>query len=416
VTLSVQWPRSDYSRVPNVLYHDPEVYRREMERVFQGEAWLFLGLEAEVPEENDFRTTYLGEVPVVFNRTADGSVQAFVNRCAHRGAIIRREPYGNESTHTCIYHQWCYDQRGKLIGVPFQRGLGGKGGASKEFKREEHPARELRVESLHGLLFATFSANIEPLEEYLGERMVRHLSGVINGRRIRILGYQRQTVRGNWKLYAENPRDQYHGSLLHKFQGTFLTKTTTLGELWMDGRHRHSIVCSTVEKTYQGELAGADLVHNVDQLEDTSMLRFIPEFAADYPYSSAICALFPNLVLQQIRNSLATRQIRPQGVDKFELFFTIFGFEDDSEDLTNLRLLQINIGGPAGLVSAEDGEAIEIVHKATSTQQHSVSLVEMGGTGELPTHFATRINELAIRGFWSYYSELMQIEPANAIR
>ena len=164
------------------------------------------------------------------------------------------------------------------------------------------------------------------------------------------MGYQRQTVRGNWKLYAENPRDQYHGSLLHKFQGTFLTKTTTLGELWMDGRHRHSIVCSTVDKTYQGELAdSADLVHNVDRLEDTSMLKFIPEYAPDYPYSSAVCALFPNLVLQQIRNSLATRQIRPQGLDKFELFFTIFGFEDDAEELTNLRLLQINIGGPAGV-------------------------------------------------------------------
>ena len=79
-------------------------------------------------------------------------------------------------------------KRGKLIGVPFQRGLGGKGGVSKEFKREDHPARALRVESLHGLLFATFSADVEPLDAYLGERMVKHLASVINGRRIRILG------------------------------------------------------------------------------------------------------------------------------------------------------------------------------------------------------------------------------------
>ena len=124
----VKWSRNDYSRIPNVVYHSPNIYQLEMQKVFQGDAWLFMGFEAEVPQINDFRTTYLGEVPVVFNRVADGSIHAFVNRCAHRGSLIRREPCGNEATHTCIYHQWCYNQEGKLIGVPFQRGLGGEGG------------------------------------------------------------------------------------------------------------------------------------------------------------------------------------------------------------------------------------------------------------------------------------------------
>jgi anthranilate 1,2-dioxygenase large subunit len=412
----IHWQRNDYSRVPNSVYHDRDLYELEMKRVFQGDAWLYLGMEAEVPKVNDFRTTWLGDVPVVFNRIADGSIHAFVNRCAHRGAIIRRELCGNAKSHVCVYHQWAYDQKGQLTGVPFQRGIGGEGGTSKEFKREEHPACKLRVESHHGVLFATFSDKAAPLADYLGPEIAGHIARVINGRRIRIVGYQRQTVRGNWKLYAENSRDQYHGSLLHKFLGTFLTKSTTQGGLTMDDRHRHSLVYSTPTKTFAQVNDAADLVHNIDEFNDPSVVKFIPEFGEDYPYGNAICSLFPNAVFQQIRNSLAARQVRPQGPDQFELFWTLFGFEEDSPELAQHRLLQVNMGGPAGFVASEDGEAIELVHKATASQPDSVSLLEMGGTGNIPTRVTTRMNELALRGFWSFYSELMNTEPQGAIR
>jgi hypothetical protein len=40
----------------------------------------------------------------------------------------------------------------------------------------------------------------------------------------------------------------------------------------------------------------------------------------------------------------------------------------------------------------------------------------MGGTGPIPDRVTTRMNELALRGFWSYYSELMGTEPEAAIR
>jgi anthranilate 1,2-dioxygenase large subunit len=402
--------------VPNRVYHSPDLHTQEMERIFQGDAWLFMGFDAEVPNVGDFKTTYLGEVPVVFNRTPDGDVHGFVNRCAHRGAIIRREASGNAKDHICIYHQWCYDQRGTLVGVPFQRGIGGQGGVSKEFRREDHNLRRLRVQGYKGLLFATFSETAEDLLDYLGTTITEHITKVMHGK-VQILGYQRQTVRGNWKLYAENSRDQYHGSLLHKFLGTFLTKTTTQGGLTLDKRHRHSLIYSNPTKTFTGPLSdSADLVHNVDSFEDNRVFQFLPEFGPEYEYGNAICSIFPNMVFQQIRNSLVARQVRPQGSDRFELLWTIFGFEDDDEALRNLRLLQVNMGGPGGFVSSEDGEAIELVHKATASQPDSTSVLEMGGTGPIPDRVTTRMNELAIRGFWSYYSELMGTEPVDAVR
>ena len=88
------WPALDYSRVPYRLYHDAEIYAREQERIFRGPTWNYLGLEAEIPNPGDFRATYVGETPVVVNRDKEGAVKAFVNRCAHRGALVRREIVG----------------------------------------------------------------------------------------------------------------------------------------------------------------------------------------------------------------------------------------------------------------------------------------------------------------------------------
>ncbi len=100
----------------------------EQERIFRGKTWSFLAFDVEIPNAGDFRASYLGGVTrVILNRDDNGEVHAFVNRCAHRGALVRRELAGNAKSHTCIYHQWCYDLHGKLTAIPFRRGIRGKG-------------------------------------------------------------------------------------------------------------------------------------------------------------------------------------------------------------------------------------------------------------------------------------------------
>jgi anthranilate 1,2-dioxygenase large subunit len=128
VTISVDWPRNDYSRVPFHLYHDPAVYQQELENIFLGKSWSLIGLDVEVPNPGDFRQSFLGDTPIVISRARDGVIHAFVNRCAHRGAIVQREISGNTDLHQCIYHQWCYELDGALKSVPFRRGINGKGG------------------------------------------------------------------------------------------------------------------------------------------------------------------------------------------------------------------------------------------------------------------------------------------------
>src|SRR5947199_3680625 len=147
------WPALDYSRVPYRLCHDADLYRREQERIFQGPVWNYLGLEAEIANPGDFRATYVGDTPVIVNRDEAGRVRAFVNRCAHRGALVRRELSGNAREHVCLYHQWCYGLDGRLTGIPFRRGIRGKGGLAADFEIGAHGLRRLRGETNNGAIF-----------------------------------------------------------------------------------------------------------------------------------------------------------------------------------------------------------------------------------------------------------------------
>jgi anthranilate 1,2-dioxygenase large subunit len=410
------WPRSDYSRVRFDLYHDPEIYRREQAHIFRGPLWAILGLEAEIPNPGDYIVTHVGETPVVLNRDDAGGFNAFVNRCAHRGAEIVREPYGNRADYTCIYHAWCFSPQGQLLGVPFMRGVNGKGGMPPGFDIGEHNLTTLRVQCWNGILFGSFSDRVEPLEDYLGPLMREHI-GELVAKPLKLLGHQRQRIFGNWKLYLENVRDAYHASLLHEFNRTFgLSRLTQVSGGYMDERHRHSLLFQ-----YAGsdeDAAARQAYANVQRgsymtLNDSEIVRFVKENPRGI--TTRIISLFPNAVFHQIYNCLGMRRVRPIGPDTLEVLFTMFGYQDDDDAMTAHRVNQANMVGPAGLISMEDGEAIELVHRATAREPGTAGVVEMGGVGPM-VNLETRVNEIPIRGFWSYYSELMGIEPAGAPR
>lgn len=413
----IEWPRNDYSRIPFWIYHDPALYAEEQERIFRGPVWSYLCLAAEIPKAGDFVTTWVGDTPVVVNREDDGSVHAFVNRCAHRGAIVRRELRGNADDHTCIYHRWCFGRRGDLVGIPFQRGVRGQGGLAPDFDKRAHGLRKLRVAVHRDVVFGTFSDATEPLEEYLGALLTEHLATIMQ-RPVEVLGYQRQAIDGNWKLYNENLRDTYHASLLHEFLVTFgLDRATQKGGVKMDARHRHNLTWAVAGSDSNEDAASAYKVHNLRAdklvLHDPSILAFRPEFPDDR--SLSISSMFPNVAFQRLNNSLATRQIQPRGVGRFVLLWTYFGYVDDTPELRRHRLRQMNLLGPGGFVSMEDAEAIEIAHLASGRDPADHAVIEMGGAGEISDR-DYRVNDVALRGFWSYYAELMGMEPPGAIR
>ncbi len=407
---ALQWPGRDESAVPFSVYVDEEIFRLEQERIFRGPVWSYLGLESEVPNPGDFLSTYVGTTPVVLNRARDGALHGFVNRCAHRGATVVREQRGNCKVHTCLYHQWSYDAEGKLVGIPYRRGLNGVGGFPADFRPEENGLRKVRVASIQGLVFGTLSEAAPSLEAFLGDTICARLRRVFN-RPLVSLGYQRQRVRANWKLMVENVKDSYHGALLHAFNSRFgFFRSTQRGDVRMTAGGAHGIL--TTYSTQSEQVASAfDQVATFKPnlaLEDMSIVRFTRDHDDDIVTS--IISLFPSCLILHGGTFLIIRQVRPKTVGEFEMVWTVVGYADDDEERKALRVKQTaNLLGPAGYVSMEDAEAIEVTQMALSGEGGAgAGIVALGGrTVENQDHLVT---EVAIRGFWKGYRNLMGFE------
>jgi salicylate 5-hydroxylase large subunit len=119
--------------------------------------------------------------------------------------------------------------------------------------------------------------------------------------------------------------------------------------------------------------------------------------------------IFPSVILQQQVNSVSTRHIQPAGPGAFDFVWTHFGFEDDTPEMTARRLRQANLFGPAGFVSADDGEVIEFSQQAFESRPGGHALAELGGHGVEDTEHM--VTETLIRGMWRYWREVMEDRP-----
>lgn len=410
IPAAIEWPTADATRVPFEVFTDPELYAREQQVLFRGPTWNFVALDIEIPDPGDYKTSFVGDTPVLVTRDQDGTIHCMVNRCAHRGSALKFDGSGNTQDLTCVYHNWRYDLAGNLQSVAFQHGVRQVGGMPPDFDLARHNLRRARVEVFHGLVFATFSDETPTLREYLGERMASHIARVLN-RPIRILGTYSQTLHSNWKLYMENVKDSYHASLLHTFFSTFkLNRLSMQGGVLVDGGGAHHLSWSrrgtdTAAGT-EYEKAG-ELRAQLDDftLADPTLIKSWLEY--DDGITHSIQSIFPCFVLQQIQNSLAVRLLVPRSVDESELFWIVFGYADDTPEQYDMRLRQSNLIGPAGLVSMEDGIIGNFIQRSVHREQGRSAVLEMGGK-EVEDQ-QSRVSEAGVRGFWQAYRARMDI-------
>ncbi len=401
----LRWPET-LTRIPFWVYQSPEVYAQEQQRIYEGPIWNFLCLECEVGKPGDYRTTFVGTMPVVVARDFDNEIYAFENRCAHRGALIALDGGGNARDFTCVYHAWNYDLKGNLKGVAFEDGVGGKGGMPKGFCRADHGPRKLRIAIYCGLVFGSLNDDVPPIEEYLGDEIARRIARVLH-KPLVVIGRFTQDLRNNWKLYFENVKDTYHASLLHTFFTTFkINRLSQRGGLVIDESGGNHASYAYIDPTVTGgDYAQAGIrSENEDlTLRDKSLVEFKDEFGDSG--SLQILTVFPGFVLQQIQNALAVRQVLPKGLNATALNWTYIGFADDTPELRRMRLRQGNLAGPAGYVSMEDGAVGGFVQRGIAAAGDEKAVVEMGGSGT--TNEGTRATEASVRGFWKCYRSHM---------
>jgi benzoate/toluate 1,2-dioxygenase alpha subunit len=201
-------------RVSRDIFTDPEIFELEMKYIFEGN-WVYLAHETQIPHKNDYFTTYIGRQPIFIARDRDGELNAFINACSHRGAMLCRFKRGNKRIYTCPFHGWTFENSGKLLKVKDPEGAG----YPDRFNTAgSHDLTKIaRFESYRGFLFGSLNPNVPPLAAHLGDAaMFIDLIVDQSPEGLEVLrGSSTYVYDGNWKLQTENGADGYHVSTVH---------------------------------------------------------------------------------------------------------------------------------------------------------------------------------------------------------
>ncbi|WP_151448457.1 aromatic ring-hydroxylating oxygenase subunit alpha [Lacisediminimonas profundi] len=403
----VSWPEEGVTRVPFQVFSDQEIYEAEQKKIFRGPIWNYLCLEVEIPNKGDVRTTWIGDTPIIVTRDETGKIHAMVNRCAHKGALVCLKERDNVESLSCVYHAWNYSLDGQLKSVAFCNGIRGKGGMPDDFDVASHRLQRIKVATFSGIIFGTFSEETPPLEEYLGESIMRFLARNMD-HPLKILGTHSQIIHNNWKLYAENVRDSYHATLLHTFYTTFKVNRLDMdgGIVLSDKKWHHISYAKRATLDVADEYKQAQ-VHSARYESALAAPQLLDAWNGfDDNITHSIQTVFPNFVSQLTLNSLAVRIFVPRGVDKTELYWIFLGYETDTEEQTRMRVMQSNLTGAAGLVALEDGCINSFVQRGTKSSPDAEAFIEMGGK-VAESNESSRATEAAVRGFWHGYREIM---------
>ena len=199
-------PDADFS-LPGWIYHDPEFFALEMERVFRP-SWQIVCHVSELPNPGDWRTLdYLGESVIVI-RGHDGVVRAFTNVCRHRAMRLVEGTAGCAKKLICPYHAWTYETDGRLTGVPMK-------GEYPSLKLEESGLSPVALEIWHGFVFVRLADGGFP---GVSEMMAPFEAEVAPYRLgdMRPMGEVRMRPRGvNWKNVGDNYSDNLHIPVAH---------------------------------------------------------------------------------------------------------------------------------------------------------------------------------------------------------
>jgi phenylpropionate dioxygenase-like ring-hydroxylating dioxygenase large terminal subunit len=381
----IDWPSED-NKIPRDIYLDEDLYEIEMEQVFGGPHWTLVAHSSEIPEPGDYKTTHLGNVPLIVVRNMEGELNALVNACAHRGTALLRSSRGNVAKRkclTCIYHNWRYDLDGKLLAATLRQDF------PVDFDREQYGLPSARLETYAGAVFVTLHDDTPPLREYLGE-IIEGFDLALGDGELQYLGSQRVMFECNWKIAAENLYDGYHTISLHS-AFRLLQMRAAGGEQYLPDYERFGHIWNE---------------YRTNAPEDLSFLkdRSVLELRTKEESRNRILNIFPIGVISDQVDTLSLRFAIPRSVDSTEMHFAVFARKGDGSDVVQHRVRQgSNLFGPEGFISLEDQTALARVQDGAPGRGDNVVL--KGTLKRFPPYRI--IDEAGLRHFYAAYRRSM---------
>ncbi|MAY35830.1 MAG: hypothetical protein CMN84_06985 [Spongiibacteraceae bacterium] len=192
--------------IPAEEFLSTERFQQEREQLFLDTPQA-IGFSGELPGPNTYLTATVLHIPVLVTRLEDGSLRAFLNACAHRGAPVAAG-CGEAKRLTCKFHGWSYGLNGCLAGRRSE--------SSFDDVTASTDLVPLPVAERCGLILVgartsvsqhdvdTALADIEPVMTGF------HLEQAVP------VGSYRYEAKANWKLVAGLSHEAYHFASVHR--------------------------------------------------------------------------------------------------------------------------------------------------------------------------------------------------------
>jgi phenylpropionate dioxygenase-like ring-hydroxylating dioxygenase large terminal subunit len=367
-------------KVDNRVYSDPEVYKLEVERIFE-RSWLFACHESEVAETGDYISTSLGGSPILVTRDGEGRLRAFFNVCRHRGCKVVSDSEGHASAFRCPYHFWVYSLEGELVGISGEEAYEGTG-----FRKEDYPLVEIDCDAALGMVFVHLRPEPEPLREWLGPEMIEALETPLAEPRLRVIGKKTYELPINWKVFAENVRDGYHVPFVHPF----FRESSPPGNYHLF-RNGHAL-----------QRLGMDPKGIEPELWERIRRFPLPGVEEGEGY---IANIYPDANVTLRSNVVSIDTQRSLGIDRVVLENRTLGLADDSEEQTEVRKLSQKtwFQNP---VELEDMPIFVAQQEGIVSPHVPVSVIARGSDAME----GTRGDDNRLRHFWTAWRDLMGTE------
>ena len=376
-------PETGVYRCRRDIFTDPDLFELEMQHIFEGN-WIYMAHESQIPNPNDYFTTSMGRQPVVITRNRKGELQAFINACSHRGAMICRHKRGNKATFTCPFHGWTFSNGGKLLKVKDPEGAGYPDSFNCEGSHDL--TKVARFESYRGFLFGSLNPDVKPLTEHLGEA-TKIIDMIVDqspdGLEV-LRGSSTYVYDGNWKLQTENGADGYHVSATH---WNYAATTSRRKESHVVDKTRAMDAGGWAKQGggfYSFEHGHLLLWTNWANPEDRPNWDRRHELAEKFGQATSdwmvrrsrnLC-LYPNVYLMD-QFSSQIRQYRPIAVDKTEVTIYCIAPRGESAEARARRIRQyedfFNASGMATPDDLEEFRACQIGYMGSGAQWNDLS-------------------------------------------
>lgn len=361
------------------IFTNEDLFALELKHIFEGN-WVYLAHESQIPEPNDYYTTWIGRQPVVITRDKTGTLHAVINACAHKGAMLCRRKQGNKGSFTCPFHGWTFSNTGKLLKVKDARTTQYPEQFDKDGSHDL--TRVARFESYRGFLFGSLNPDVAPLKEFLGEATViidQIVDQAPEGLEV-LRGNSSYIYDGNWKLQMENGCDGYHVSSVHWNYATTMDRRSETGTKAVDA----SSWSKSVAGVYGFENGHILLWTKTMNPEVRPIYNRREEIAARLGEDKAgfivnqtrnLC-LYPNVFLMD-QFSTQIRVVRPLDVNRTEVTIFCFAPKGESPEDRAHRIRQyedfFNVSGMGTSDDLEEFRACQTAYAGTRVLWNDMS-------------------------------------------